>query len=140
VEALYETWSPRALAVLRIVSAVLFIQHGTAKIFGIPHVVYFDGLQLFSLAGLAGVLEVFGGLAILVGLFTRPIAFVLSGEMAVAYFIAHAPSGLLPLLNGGEVAALYSWLFLYLAVAGGGTWSLDALRAADPRITRRATA
>jgi putative oxidoreductase len=140
MESFVETWSPRALAVLRIVTAVLFIQHGTAKLFGIPHMAYFDNLQLFSLMGFAGVLEVVGGLAILLGWFTRPAAFVLSGEMAAAYFMAHAPSGLLPLLNGGEVAALYSWLFLYLAVAGGGAWSLDGLRSSPARGSRHATA
>jgi putative oxidoreductase len=85
-------------------------------------------VELFSLIGLAGVLELFGGALLLVGLFTRPVAFILSGEMAFAYFMAHAPRGFWPILNGGELAALYSFVFLYLAAAGGGPWSLDRLR------------
>jgi len=117
------------------VTALLFIPHGTAKLFGWPQMEMFADLQLFSLAGLAGVLEVFGGLLILVGWFTRPVAFVLSGFMAVAYFMAHASQALLPIQNGGELAALYSWLFLYLAVAGAGAWSIDALTSAEPRRT-----
>jgi putative oxidoreductase len=128
--ALFEVWRSRALAVLRIVTAYLFIPHGTAKIFGVPHQPMFDGLQLMSLIGLAGMLEVVGGVLLLVGLFTRPVAFVLCGFMAVAYFMAHASQGhgLLPMLNQGELAVLYCFVFLYLAVAGAGTWSVDALR------------
>src|SRR5512138_2304106 len=96
-------WSDRALGALRIVSGYLFIAHGTAKLFGAPHIAMFDGLQLFSLVGVAGILEVVGGVAIIAGLFTRPVAFILSGLNAFAYFIAHAPQGnaLLPILNGG---------------------------------------
>jgi putative oxidoreductase len=126
-----EAWRPQALAVLRIVTAFLFIPHGTAKLFGVPHQAMFDGLQLMSLMGLAGVLEVFGGLLILIGLFTRPVAFVLCGFTAVAYFMAHASQGnaLLPMLNQGEVAVLYCFVFLYLVFAGGGAWSVDAARA-----------
>lgn len=121
------TWAPRALGALRIVGGYLFIAHGTAKLFGAPHVAMFDGLPIWSLAGVAGILEVIGGAMLIVGLFTRPVAFVLSGLMAVAYFIAHATQGnvLLPLLNGGELAALYSFLFLFISVAGGGAWTLD---------------
>ena len=89
----FAVWSPRALSVLRIVAAALFIQHGTAKLFHLPHVPSFDNLQLMSLVGGAGMLELGGGLLLLIGLFTRPVAFVLSGEMAFAYFIAHAPQG-----------------------------------------------
>jgi putative oxidoreductase len=122
---LNELWAPRLLSVLRIITAFLFLQHGTAKLFGFPHVAMFDELSLFSLIGLAGVLEVVGGLLLMLGLFTRPVAFILSGEMAFAYFIAHAPKGLLPLLNGGEGAVLFCFIFLYLAAAGGGPWSLD---------------
>ena len=124
------TWIPRALGALRIVSGYLFMAHGTAKLFGAPHVAMFDGLQLWSLAGAAGVLEVAGGALLIAGLFTRPVAFVLSGLMAFAYFIAHAPQGnaLLPLLNGGELAALYSFLFLFISAAGAGAWSVDGLR------------
>lgn len=128
--AFFEAWRPRALAVLRIVTAYLFIPHGTAKILGVPHQPMFDGLQLMSLIGLAGMLELVGGVLLLVGLFTRPVAFVLCGFMAVAYFMAHASQGhvLLPMLNQGELAVLYCFVFLYLAVAGAGAWSLDALR------------
>jgi putative oxidoreductase len=121
------TWAPRALGALRIVAGYLFIAHGTAKLFGAPHVAMFDGLQLFSLVGLAGVLEVVGGALLIAGLFTRPVAFVLSGLMAFAYFIAHAPQGnaLLPLLNSGELAVLYSFLFLFISAAGGGAYAVD---------------
>lgn len=126
--AFFETWRPRALAVLRIVTAYLLIPHGTAKLFGAPHQAMFDGLQLMSLMGLAGVLEIFGGALILIGLFTRPVAFVLCGFMAVAYFMAHASQGsvLLPMLNGGELAVLYCFVFFYLVFAGAGAWSVDA--------------
>ena len=128
--AFFETWRPRALAVLRIVTAYLLIPHGTAKLFGMPHQAMFDGLQLMSLMGLAGILEVGGGALLLIGLFTRPVAFILCGFMAVAYFMAHASQGhvLLPMLNQGELAVLYCFVFLYFAVAGAGTWSVDATR------------
>ncbi len=100
--------------------------HGTAKLFAIPHLEMFDGLQLLSLYGFAGILEAVGGLLLLLGLFTRPVAFILSGQMAVAYFIAHAAKApLLPLVNGGEAAALFCFIFLYLSAAGGGSWALD---------------
>jgi putative oxidoreductase len=120
-------FAPYALAALRFAAAYLFIQHGTAKLFGFPHQAMFDGLQLFSLVGLAGVIEVAGGLLLGVGLFTRSTAFVLSGTMAVAYFIAHAVQGnvLLPILNGGELAALYSFVFLLFVFTGPGALSLD---------------
>lgn len=121
----YATWTPRVLSVMRIAVGLLFIEHGTQKLFGFPPAQQAREFQLFSLMGVAGVLEFFGGLLILFGLFTRPVAFLLSGMMAVAYFMAHAPGGLLPLQNRGELAALYSFVFLFLAVAGGGTWSLD---------------
>ena len=128
--AMLESWRPRALAVLRIVTAYLFIPHGTAKLFGVPHQPMFDGLRLMSLMGLAGVLETFGGALFLVGLFTRPVAFVLCGFMAVAYFMGHASQGnaLLPLLNQGELAVLYCFVFLYFIFAGAGAWSVDAAR------------
>jgi len=129
--AFLESWRPRALAALRMVTAYLFIPHGTAKLFGVPHVAMFDGLQLMSMVGLAGILEVFGGALLLVGLFTRQVAFLLSGFMAVAYFMAHASQGnvLLPLLNKGELAVMYSFVFLYFVFSGAGAWSLDAWRA-----------
>jgi putative oxidoreductase len=125
-----QSWTPHALALLRIVTAYLFIQHGTAKLFGVPHQAMFDGLQLFSLVGLAGVLEVAGGLLVAVGLFTRSTSFVLSGMMAVAYFMAHASQGnvLAPMLNQGELAVLYSFVFLAFVFTGPGAWSLDGLR------------
>ena len=121
-------YTPYALAALRIVTAYLFLQHGTAKLFGFPHQEMFDNLQLFSLVGLAGVLEVAGGLLVGVGLYTRSTAFVLSGMMAVAYFIAHAVQGnvLVPLLNGGELAAIFSFVFLLFVFTGPGALSLDA--------------
>jgi putative oxidoreductase len=128
MDDLCQTWSPRLLSVLRIMTALMFLQHGAAKFFGFPHVDAFDNLQLASLLGAAGVLELVGGLLILIGLFTRPVAFILAGFMAVAYFMAHAPQGFYPLLNQGELAVLYCFIFLYLSVAGGGAWSADAAR------------
>ena len=124
------TYTPRALSLLRIVTAFLFVQHGTAKLFGAPHVAMFDGLQPMSLIGAAGALELVGGALMLIGLFTRPVAFVLSGFMAVAYFMAHASQGhvLTPILNEGELAVLFCFVFLFLSAAGGGTWSVDAAR------------
>ena len=108
----------------------LFLQHGTAKLFGFPHVAMFDGLVIFSLIGVAGILELIGGVLLLIGLFTRATAFVLSGLSAAAYFIAHAPHGnfLMPALNQGELAVVYCFLFLFMAAAGAGDWSLDQIR------------
>jgi len=125
-----ETWSPRSLGVLRIVVGFLFLTHGSAKLLGVPHIAMFDGLQIFSLVGVAGILELVGGALILLGLFTRPVAFLLSGEMAVGYFMVHAPQGLLPIVNQGEAAVLYCFIFLYLFVAGAGAYSIDAAIAA----------
>ncbi len=125
--SLSPTWTPRILSVLRIVAGFLFMTHGSAKILHIPEVPNFEHLPLFSLIGGAGLLELVGGALVMLGLFTRPAAFVLSGEMAFAYFIAHAPHAFLPLLNKGESAVLYCFLFLYLAFAGGGPWGGDAL-------------
>lgn len=121
-------WAPRLLSAMRVAAALLFLQHATAKLFGFPHVPMFDGLRLLSLIGVAGIIELVGGLLLLVGLFTRPVAFVLSGEMAFAYFIAHAPRGFFPILNGGELAALYCFVFLFIAAAGPGVWSVDERR------------
>ncbi|MEP7296185.1 MAG: DoxX family protein [Burkholderiales bacterium] len=123
-------YTSQALALLRIVSAFLFIQHGTAKFFGTPHVAMFDGFQAASLMGVAGALELVGGALLLIGLFTRPVAFVLSGFMAVAYFMAHASQGhmLTPILNQGELAIMFSFVFLFISAAGGGAWSVDAMR------------
>jgi len=130
-----QAYTPYALAALRIVTAYLFIQHGTAKLFGFPHQAMFDGLELFSLIGLAGVLEVAGGLLIGIGLYTRSTAFVLSGMMAVAYFMAHATQGnvLAPMLNGGELAALYSFIFLVFVFNGAGALSLDGRKRREAR-------
>jgi putative oxidoreductase len=130
-QAFFDTWRPRALALLRIVAAFLYLQHGTAKLLHVPHVAYFDQLSPLSLIGFAGMLEIVGSLLILLGLFTRPAAFILSGEMAVAYFMQHAPQGhfFMPALNQGEEAVLYCFIFLFLSVAGAGAWSLDARRA-----------
>jgi putative oxidoreductase len=119
-----------ALALLRIVSAYLIIQHGTAKLFHVPHVAFFDNLQVLSLIGIAGIIELVGGVLLLIGLFTQPVAFVMSGELAFAYFIGHASQGnvLVPMLNQGELAVLFCFVFLLLAAAGGGSWSIDSKR------------
>ena len=117
-------WQPRLLGLLRIVTALLLLQHGTAKLFGFPHVAMFDNVQLLSLLGIAGVLELAGGVLLLLGICTRPVAFILSGEMAFAYFLVHAQKSFFPILNQGELAVLYCFVLLYLAVAGGGAWSL----------------
>lgn len=121
-----DAWSPRLRSVLRIVAALLFVTHGTAKLFHVPHQAMFDNLQLMSLLGLQGVIELVGGALLLIGLFSRPVAFVLSGDMAVAYFMAHFPQSWLPIENGGELAVLFCFVFLYLCVAGPGPWSVDA--------------
>jgi putative oxidoreductase len=120
-------WAPRLLSVLRIVAALIFMLHGTQKLFGFPASPN-PGPALFSLMGLAGVLEVVGGALLLLGLFTRPVAFVLSGMMAVAYWMAHAPRSPFPVLNGGDASILYCFVFLFLVAAGGGAWALDNLR------------
>ena len=120
-------WTPYLQGVLRIVVALLFITHGTQKLFGVP-----EGpmgiVPLASKLGVAGVLEMVGGIAALLGLWIRPIAFVLSGEMAVAYFTAHAPRGSWPLLNGGEITVLYCFIWLFFAAAGPGAFSVDSRR------------
>jgi putative oxidoreductase len=120
-----DRYLPHVQGLLRIATALLFIQHGTAKLFGYPHVAMFDNLKLFSFLGLGGAIELVGGLLLLVGLFTRPLAFVLSGEMAVAYFGFHAVESFWPILNKGELAALYCFVFLFFSVAGAGAFSID---------------
>jgi putative oxidoreductase len=117
-------WAPRLLSVLRIVTAFLFVQHGTQKWLAFP-VPRSTPTEFWSLSGAAGLLELVGGFLLLLGVFTRPVAFVLSGLMAFAYFIAHAPQSFWPIVNRGELAVLYCFVFLYLTVAGGGPWSLD---------------
>lgn len=119
-------WSPQLLSILRIIVAFLFMEHGTMKLFSFPGPFMFH-ISTFSLVWFAGVLEVFGGFLILIGLFTRPVAFLLSGEMAIAYFMMHASHGFWPLLNHGEAAVFYCFVFLYLSAAGGGVWSIDHL-------------
>ncbi len=117
-------WAPRLLSVLRIVAALIFMAHGTQKILGFPS----SGGELpgaFSLPWIAGMLELFGGALLVLGLFTRPVAFILSGLMASAYWIAHAPRSPFPVLNGGDAAILYCFVFLFMVAAGGGAWSLD---------------
>ena len=165
-ESFFVKWSPRLLSVLRVVAAFLLMQHGAQKLFGVPaappppqqqQVVQQTGQQNTGqqqaaqqprrtppLMLVAGVLEFFGGLLLLVGLFTRPVAFILSGLLAVAYFMSHAPQGFWPVLNRGELAALYSFVFIYFAVAGGGAWSIDRLwprnkSSRQPVVPERAT-
>jgi putative oxidoreductase len=125
----WRSWAPYLLSLLRIVTALLFMEVGTAKLFAFPAAVMPDGgtAPIGSLAWVAGFLEVFGGVFLLVGLFTRPVAFLLSGEMAFAYFLGHAPQGFWPVLNQGALAIVYCFLFLYFSAAGPGPWSIDAL-------------
>ncbi len=123
-------YAPQALAVLRIVTALLFMSHGTQKLFGFP-AGQMGGVELLSLMGIAGLLEVVGGIAILVGFITRPLAFLLAGEMAYAYWMMHVPmGGFFPVNNGGDAAVLFCFVFLYLVFAGAGAWSVDGYRAA----------
>ena len=123
--ALTSTWAPRLLSVLRIMSALIFLAHGTQKLLGFPP--HPNPPAMFSLSWSAGLIELVGGVLLALGLWTRPVAFILSGEMAFAYFLAHAPRSFFPVLNGGDAAILYCFVFLYMAAAGGGPWSLDAL-------------
>ena len=126
---------PYAHSLLRLIAGLLFLEHGTAKLLGFPYNPAYLHLSLASLPGIAGFIELIGGFLLAIGLGTRYVAFVLSGEMAFAYFIAHAPRSFFPLLNGGELAIVYCFLFLYLVTAGGGPVSLDA---AIPRVRVRA--
>ena len=126
--ALGDAWAPRLLAVFRIVMSVLFLSHGLVKIFGFPAGAQPGKVPLLGLLGAAAVLEVVGGALVGLGLFTRPAAFLLSGQMAIGYFMFHAPKSFFPVLNGGEPAILYCFGFLYFAAAGAGVWSLDAKR------------
>ena len=135
MDELLSAWRPRILSVVRIVSAFLFMQHGGQKLLGFP-VPQRAPFDLFSLSGVAGALELFGGALLLVGLLTRPVAFLLSGLMAFAYFIAHAPRGFWPIANGGELAIMYCFVFFYLSFAGAGGWSVDRLWVDRHRETR----
>jgi putative oxidoreductase len=130
IVAKWRSWAPYLLSVLRIVAALMFIQFGTMKLFAFPVGMPPDGgtAKLLSQVGLAGILETFGGALLLVGLFTRPVAFVLSGEMAVAYFQGHFPQGFWTVVNMGTPAVLYCFVWLYFSAAGAGPWSLDAKR------------
>ena len=130
IPAKWPTWAPYLLSLLRIVAAFLFMQFGTAKLFAFPAAIMPGGgtAPVVSLIGLASILETFGGLLLLLGLFTRPVAFILAGEMAVAYFTGHAPQGFWPVLNQGYTAILFCFIWLYFSAAGPGPWSLDAKR------------
>jgi putative oxidoreductase len=127
VANIFVTWRPTLLSILRIITGFLFAAHGAQKLLGFPAPMPGGPVSPTSFMGVAGLLELIGGLLILVGLFTRPVAFILAGEMAVAYFMQHAPGGFWPIVNKGELAVLYCFVFLYLAAAGAGPWSLDAL-------------
>jgi putative oxidoreductase len=119
-------WTPRILSVLRIITGLVIIQHGMSKIIGFPAVPALANVRPLSLVGAAGFIELIGGALLILGLWTRPVAFLVSGEMAFVYFIGHAPRGFYPLLNGGAVAIAYCFTCLYLATAGAGPWSVDA--------------
>ncbi|HEY1891834.1 MAG TPA: DoxX family protein [Steroidobacteraceae bacterium] len=119
--------SPQLRSVLRIVAALLFLQHGSAKLLHVPDQPMFAHLHLLSLMGVQGLIELVGGGLLAIGLFSRPVAFILSGDMAVAFFMAHFPKSWLPIVNGGDLAVLFCFTFLYLWAAGPGPWSLDAL-------------
>ena len=121
-------WTPQILSIFRIMTALLFLEHGTAKLFHFPHVAMFDSVTVTSYFGIAAIIELVGGLLLAFGLFSEITAFILSGEMAVAYFTVHAPQGFFPIINQGEGAILYCFAFLYLAAAGPGPWSVDAMR------------
>lgn len=121
-------WSPRVLSILRIISALLLLQHGTAKYLGVPYVAFFQKLQPMSLIGIAGIIELIFGTLLLLGLFSRVSAFVLSGHLAAVYFIGHAGKSFFPLLNEGEVAVLFCFVFFYFIFSGPGPWSVDAAR------------
>ena len=128
-------WGPRILTILRIMIGLLFLEHGTQKLLGFPSPAN-PGPALLSVMGIQAIFELVGGGLIVLGLFTRPVAFILSGDMAVAYFMSHAAASFFPILNRGEGAILYCFAFLYLAVAGGGAWSADRLRQRESRPQR----
>ena len=128
-ETLTNVWAPWLLAALRIMSALLFLEHGLVKLFGFPPGAAPGAQPLTSFLGIAGLIEAVGGCLLLMGLFTRPVAFVLAGEMAVGYFLVHAPLGFYPAINAGEPAILFCFIFLYLAAAGPGAGSVDEMRA-----------
>jgi putative oxidoreductase len=122
--ALRNEWEPRVLSIVRIMVGLMFMEHGMSKLLGFPSG---PSPSMFALSWFAGVIELVGGALVVLGLFTRFAALIMSGEMAFAYFLSHAPRSFFPMLNGGDAAVLYCFIFLYLAVAGGGCWSLDQL-------------
>jgi putative oxidoreductase len=127
MDQMFSKWQPFALSLLRFMSGLLLMQHGTAKLLGFPPLPMFANLQIGSMVGAAGVIELVGGGLLVVGLFTRAAAFIASGMTAVAYFMVHAPQNFMPIVNGGELAALYCFVFFYLVFAGGGPVSLDKM-------------
>jgi putative oxidoreductase len=132
LDSLATTCRPWALSLLRIIIGLLFLEHGTSKYLSLP-VSQMSGASPMTLSGFNGLIEIIGGVLIVLGLFTRPVAFILAGDMAVAYFLAHAPRGFYPLQNGGELAIVYSFVFLYIAAAGAGPLSIDSYLAGRPR-------
>jgi putative oxidoreductase len=132
-QTLTNVWAPRLLAALRIMAALLFLEHGLVKLFGFPFGAAPGAQPLLSFLGIAGLIEVVGAWLLLLGLFTRPVAFVLAGEMAVGYFTVHAPLGFYPAINAGDGAILFCFIFLYMAAAGPGAWSVDEMRASNRR-------
>jgi putative oxidoreductase len=126
-EARLSAWTPRMLSILRIMAALLFLQYGLSKYFGFPARPPVN-FAMFSLIGLAGAIELLGSLLLLIGVFSREAAFVMSGEIAVAYFMRRAPNGFFPQVNGGGLEVLFCFVFLYLVFAGPGPWSVDAAR------------
>ena len=140
MDTIFAQWTPRMVSILRIMTGVLFLEHGTAKLLAFPPPTN-PSPALASLLGVQGLIEIVGGILIVIGLLTRPVAFILAGDMAVAYFMAHAPRAMYPVLNGGDTAILYCFIFLFLCFAGGGPWSIDETRQAkswaDPGSYRR---
>lgn len=126
IDTLETVWAPRLLSVLRTVAVLLFFEHGATKLLGFPPSDH-SGVAFLSLPWIAGLLELIGGALLIPGIFTRYVAFILSGEMAFAYWMVHAQQSPFPVVNGGDAAILYCFVFLYLAAAGGGPWSVDAL-------------
>ncbi|UTD26289.1 DoxX family protein [Bradyrhizobium sp. WD16] len=126
MDNILQSWAPRVLSILRIITGLLFLQYGFAKLLKWPPVPMFEKVQLFSLYGAAGTLELIGGILLILGLFTRPVAFIVCGEMAFAYFLGHAGRNFFPIINGGNLAIEFCFVFLYLTFAGAGPLSLDA--------------
>jgi putative oxidoreductase len=126
-EAIGTRFAPLLLSVLRIATGLFLLEHGTGKLIKFPVAPQFAKLDLSSMPGIAGYFELIGGALLIIGLFSRPVAFIMSGMCAVAYFMAHAPRAFYPILNGGELAAVYAFLLLYLAAAGPGPFSVDAM-------------